>query len=357
MNASTDQIHTIVSLFSEEVHRIIVFVPGHGTVDACAAAMAWAEVLRSQGKELKLVAPTSLGVSSEELPGVEEFSHELGADNLIISLPYVERKIDLVTSHVGGNSGQFYITVKPKAGEKPLNVDDVTVTHGGVSADALVLLGVNDIAEMEPFVSEHHSLFNEVPSLVMLKNGTPEFGSIRMKGEYGRSLCEESSQLFMQLGWEVNEVAATALLRGIELATDYLSAPSATAETFEAVATLLRAGAKRIRRPVVQRIDASKIIAKSAENTDGSSPKSLAEILAERQAQLKATVPFVARSTSERQDIPNTAERKPEQKPYQQKQASFSTSSDKSTDSKRPKRRRRRRKNQTNPIKGYSGRN
>lgn len=355
MNASTDQIHNIVSLFSEEVRHIIVFVPGHADADACAAAMGWAEVLRSQGKEAEVIAPSTLRVSSDELPGVEEFTHELGADNLIITLPYIERKIDLVTSHVGESSGKFYITVKPRVGERPLDAEDVEISHGGVSADALVLLGVDDISQMEPFVSEYYSLFNEVPSLVMVKNGTPEFGSIRMQGEYGRSVSEESAQLFLQLGWEVNEVAATALLRGVELATDYLAAPSVTAETFEAVAALLRAGAKRIRRPsrayFVDEPAASRLITNTEEDM---STKSLAEILAQRQAQLQSftkkleTTPRIARS--DKADRPNTSERQPERKPSQ------ATSVKNNDDSQSKKRRRRRRKNHSGPVTGYAGR-
>lgn len=359
MNATADQIQNIVTLFSEDVRRIIIFVPGGASVDVCAAALGWANVLREQGKDVSVVAPPSLRVSSDDLPGVEEFDHELGAENLIIALPHDPHRVSQVTSHVGEQTGKVFITIKPAAGARPLDADDLEISHGGVSADALVLLGVNDVSEMEPYASEYFELFNTVPSLVVNKNGTPEFGSIRLSSDFGRSLSEESAQLFLQLGWMVNEVAATALLRGVELATNGLSDVSVTAETFDAVAALMRFGAKRIRRapstPVLRptqprpEVKYSKNHPDSDDSMEESLPiKSLAEILAERQAALRRqTEPM-------EQSAPRVAPRST----TDSAKRLANQPTDRPNSNSKSKRRRRRRKSAAaaTPVTGYAGR-
>lgn len=356
MNASTDQINSIISLFSESVQKVLIFVPAHADVDACAAAMGWAEVLREQEKEVEVVSPRGLRVSSDDLPGVEELSHELGAENLIIALPHDERRVSQVTSHVGEQSGKIYITIRPATGVRPLDAEDVEISHGGVSADVLVLVGVNDIAELEPFASEYFELFSQVPSLVMVKNGAPEFGSIRLAGEYGSTVSEESTQLFLQLGWEVNAVAATALLRGVELATEYLSSPLATAETFEAVAALLRAGAKRLRHttPVSLKSgqDQQPIPTRRPVMIDDQT-KSLAEILAQRQKELAMALSQNNSALPDKIGAANTGNASSKQPNSVQSNAPQPPIAQ--SNSAQSKRRRRRRKHQTE-VKGYAGR-
>lgn len=250
MNANSEQLQQISALFSSTVQQVLIVLPSSAKADECATAVGWAEILRAQGKECKIVSPVAPVISSLEIPGSEEISQELGGDNLVVSFPYEQEKVDKVSYHIGEQTGRFYLTIKPKLGSKPLDLAGVELGYAGASADALVFIGVTTLEQIEPYASEYADLFKNSPGLSLVRNGEAEVGSVRLSCEGAASLSEESAHLCMQLGWELPVKAATALLRGIEFSTDWLASPTTTASTFEAVAALLRAGARRLRKPV-----------------------------------------------------------------------------------------------------------
>lgn len=250
MNVSGEQLAQIASLFLEkDINRVLIFIPPQAKLDTCAAGLAWKKVLELQQKEVSIVSALKPSFEEGGLSGTEVITQELGGDNLIIHFPYQPEQVDKITSHIGEQTNRFYLTIKPKNGVKPISLEEVEIGYAGASADALVLLDVNSSDQLEPYFTEFPDLFRNTPSLVVSQYGLPEIGVVKLETQGAASLSEESTHLFLQLGWEIESNAATALLRGIEECTQWLASPVATANTFEAVAALLRAGAKRQRRP------------------------------------------------------------------------------------------------------------
>lgn len=237
-----------ISQLVDTAQSILVLLPAKATTDEVAAALAWAGTLRSKGKDVQLVAP-ELPELEAELPGVEDISSELGKQNLVVSFAYVAEQVDKVSYHIGEETNRFYLTIRPKKGFAPLSQESLEIAYAGAEADLLVYIGVGDLEDLQPLSGEYSEFFRDTPSVVVAA-GETTFGTVKIQTSSAAGLSEESAQLFVQLGWEFDGAVATLLLRGIEETTDGMTSLSTTPDTYETVAVLLRAGARRNRRRV-----------------------------------------------------------------------------------------------------------
>ncbi len=237
-----------ISQLVDTAQSILVLLPAKAKTDEVAAALAWAGTLRSKGKDVQLVAP-ELPELETELPGFEDISTELGKQNLVVSFAYVAEQVDKVSYHIGEETNRFYLTIRPKKGFVPLSQESLEVAYAGAEADLLVYIGVGDLEDLQPLSGEYVEFFRDTPSVVVAA-GETTFGTVKIETSSAAGLSEESAQLFVQLGWEFDGAVATLLLRGIEETTDGMTSLSTTPDTYETVAVLLRAGARRNRRRV-----------------------------------------------------------------------------------------------------------
>jgi hypothetical protein len=182
-----------------------------------------------------------------DLIGNEQLTTTLGNKNLQISFPYQEDQVDKVSYHIDEDQQRFNLVVQPKHGIRPLETQTVEFTYAGADADLVFTIGVSSLDSLEMIYFENEELFNTVP-IISMNILDPSFGMIKLNvGDYA-SYSDAMTFVFQNLGVGVPADTATNLLSGIESATDGLRSLSATAETFEAVAVLLRAGARRVHR-------------------------------------------------------------------------------------------------------------
>lgn len=241
---SLTQLKTIL----DQAHTAIVLLGPAPTYDQVASATAFYLALKDLKSEVTFCAPNE--VSFPDLLGQEEIKQKLGNKDLSISFDYSETAVDKVSYHIDEEAGKFYLVVKPQKGHKPLDPDSVSFDLIGAQADVIFLFGIHAYDVLE-HLYEHHAEVYENATVVTVHSFEPEIGDLKLDVSGKSCWSEATLTLIEKLGLELTGEGASNLLMAIDQATDWLTSFTATADTFEAVATLLRAGGKRLRKPVV----------------------------------------------------------------------------------------------------------
>lgn len=227
----------------QAAESVLVIFSATADADLQGSVIALTQLLSSAGKNPRILTPHVQ--ESYFFAELQKAQTQLGQDNLIISLPYSAEKVDKVSYHISEEDQRFYLTIRPKQGSTPLSTEEVEFTYAGASADAIIILGITTQSEMEQLYFGYEELFASVPTLVITE-GVANFGTHHFETSSYSSICEAVAQLIHQAEYTLSPDAATALLYGIEQRTKMLQSLSATAETFETVAHLLHAGARRV---------------------------------------------------------------------------------------------------------------
>lgn len=181
--------------------------------------------------------------------------HDLGRENLLISFPYQSAQVDRVSYQIGDKDRRFYLTIKPKKGNLPLNHEKVEFNYVGSSADLLILFGVNDLADLKDLYFTNQELYQNTP-LISINNFLPDFGTLNLdisgSSCYGEAIFYLIKNIARLLNIELSSLSninqlATLLLASISLKTNHFSHPKMTTNSFLAVAELLQLGAKRFK--------------------------------------------------------------------------------------------------------------
>lgn len=251
---TVDQVQQLSELLPT-TKTILVMVSARATFDQLAAASSLFVSLREQGKEVALLAPTTQVVQDQGLAGLADLKSELGNKDLQISFAYTPEQVDKVSYHIDEQDQRFYLVVKPKSGQKPLDADSIEMSYVGAEADLILLVGVSDLEELEQLYFGYEQLYQD-SAIVTLHTYETAIGSIKLDASGLSSVSEAAAQLIQSLDMPLSADTATNLLAGIEEMTEGFRSLATTADTFEIVARLMRSGARRIKRnkPMGQKI-------------------------------------------------------------------------------------------------------
>lgn len=222
---------------------IVVIVKTDPSLDQLATASSLFLALSQAGKEVLFLSPSSPS-SNHELSGVENISTKMGNQNLVVSFDYSEELVDKVGYHIGEESGKFFLTIKPKKGHPPLDSSKVEFGYTGMEADLAILIGIHDLETLDDLYFGSESFYQDVP-LVTIHNFETELGALQF--DFSTHLCyaEALVEVLEGLNISFSSEIATNLLYSIEDKTESMTNSLASAKTFETVAKLLRAGARR----------------------------------------------------------------------------------------------------------------
>lgn len=243
---SDEQIESLKELLTT-IQSVLVIVDSGATLDQWASACSLFLGLQQTGKETTFCSPRQPRRYGDLLAGMDQLRVELGNQNLVISFDYNPEKVDKVSYHIGEETNRFYLTIKPKKGTSPLDSSNVEYSYTGAEADLIFLVGVHELTALEHLYFGFEGMYQD-STVVTLHNFAPVIGNINLDVSGSSSMSEAVVELMQGLGVEISEQMATNLLIGIEDVTENLSSLSATAETFEAVASLMRQGARRVKR-------------------------------------------------------------------------------------------------------------
>jgi hypothetical protein len=225
----------------DEAKSILIVLPENPSQDAVASALALYLTLGATGKQVSTVASTKPLVRDSHLVGLDKISSEVGGNNLVITFNLAEDAVDKVTSNTEG--GHLNLVISPKKDGKPITPQDLSFSSSGSAADLIIVVGADSLTQIGALYEKEIELF-EKSKIVNFGNRKGSFGSIDMT-DPSSSNSELTTALIQELHFPMNRDIAGNLMIGIESATQGLSSPDMTADTFEALAVLYRNGARR----------------------------------------------------------------------------------------------------------------
>lgn len=228
----------------DSAKSIFVLLPQNPSLDATASALALFLSLKEEGRSVFIACPSKMRVEYSSLVGVDQISDKIGNRNLIISFDYAEDSIEKVSYNV--EAGKFNLVIEPKPGFKPIGNENVEFNYEGIEADLVIVVGTQRLENLAEFYEKERENISKA-TVVNLDRAAANtnFGQINLVRRDAGSISEIVFRIIKNLSLHMNVDIAGNLLKGIESQTNNFQAPFAGAETFEAAAQLLRAGAKR----------------------------------------------------------------------------------------------------------------
>lgn len=259
----------------ENANSIFVIVGSNPSNDALAASVGLYQTLKTAGKDAKLVSPERPR-NKFPLPGIDDVTTEVGNQNLCVSFAYSEAAVDKVSYHISEDNSRFFLTIKPRKGEKPLDTESVEIFHTGADADLLFVVGVDELDQLGKLYSDFQELFQNA-QIISIHERSSEFAKLNLTLTDEVGISQLMAGSLLDVGYRPSDQAATSLLAGIESTTGNLQSSKATAETFEVVARLMRSGAERLQQ-VKQQAEVEDDRADSAKKNKPKQEQSLPQV-------------------------------------------------------------------------------
>lgn len=228
--------------------QVLILLAQNPDIDSVAAALALYLALGKKNLNSAIGCPTPMTVGFNRLFGVDKIKSRIGNQNLVIAFNYPEDSLEKVSYDKDPASQKFCLTIEPKAGMQPLDAGNVEFSYTGSSADLIFVVGARTLEDLgELYKSEQKLLDNKNKLLVNLSSldRNSQFGGVNLYDPTASGASEIMLTVLSALELPVEADMATNLLAGIEAKTNNFTSGQVTADTFEAVAQLMRLGAKK----------------------------------------------------------------------------------------------------------------
>jgi hypothetical protein len=230
------------STLVDSASSILILLPNKPYFDQVAAGLSLYLSLREK-KPTVISSPSPMVVGFNRLIGVNKITSEIGNKNLTITFPnYDAGNIEKVSYDI--ENGQFKLTVVPKTGLTSPQKEQIEVTHTGVSADLVVLIGG---------ANESHFPILSSPDLSGAKIAHIGTRVLNSEGRGTMSFAKPASSvselvasLIKELELPMDVDCATNLVMGVEEGSNHFESSEVTPDTFEVFAYLLRNGGQRL---------------------------------------------------------------------------------------------------------------
>lgn len=220
---------------------VLVVLPTKPYFDQVAAGLSLYLSIVGR-KEVSIFSPSPMTVGFNRLIGVNKISGELGSKNLTIKFAgYDAANIDKVSYDI--DNGEFKLTVVPKTGMAAPQKEQVNVSHVGISADLVILVGGANDSHFPVLLSD------ELSNAKIAHIGTRVLDSKREVMSFakpGATTSELVANLIKENGLTIDADTATNLVMGTEEGSANFTSSEVTPETFETFAYLLRSGGVRM---------------------------------------------------------------------------------------------------------------
>lgn len=225
----------------DQATSIVIAIPASAGKDVVASSLSLYLSLKSYGKDVNVVSTSAPVVRDSRLVGLDKVVSDVGGKNLVMTINAPEDAVEKVTSNTEG--GHLNLIIVPKSGGAPIKAEDITFGYTGAAADLIIVIGANTLSDLGGIEEKEVELFTSVP-IINLGNKNGTFGVVNLT-DPGSSNSELITAMLKELHLPLDIDIANNLMQGIEDATNNLTSPTMTADTFEALAVLYRAGARR----------------------------------------------------------------------------------------------------------------
>lgn len=232
------------------VHKALVLLPGSPNIDSVSAALGLSRALLAKGIDVQVACPVDMRVEFSRLVGVDQVKKKIGNRNLVISFPSGEGKVEKVSYIESEDKSRFDLIIAPKTGVSPIDPAAVTFAYAGAEADATFLVGVNTYQDLGEIYDTDRNVIEGSLTVALTLFPVATYAKFHADGAGYSSLCEMVATACIQLGLPLDQDSGSNFLFGIDSITQGFSTPTVSADTFETIAALVRAGGKR--QPVGQ---------------------------------------------------------------------------------------------------------
>ncbi len=239
-----DDQQTKIKDFISSAQNILVVIGKNPSLDQLTAASALVLALKGLNKEVSFISPEPVADQYQEIFGVEMLSHQLGKQNLVVAFDYQPDQVDKVSYHIGEDTNKFYLTIKPKKGVKPLDCKKVEYIYTGSDADLIFLVGVHDYESLDNLYFGFEQTYAEA-TVISIHTFATAIGDLKVDTSKMLCISEAMFDIFDELGLSITSEIASNLYMSLQAKTDNFTSLTATADTFEIAAELIRSGAKR----------------------------------------------------------------------------------------------------------------
>jgi hypothetical protein len=231
----------------ESAKSVIVVLPPDPSQDLVAAGLSLHLSLKESGKQSQIGCGSEVHVDSR-IRGAEEIADSIGSRNLVIAFDYDENDLEKVDYDVHPD-GKFYLLVKPKTGAPVPDVSNVKYSYSGANADLVITLGVNSLEELGKVYAEEKNFLDNAKVLSLNTSPRPASFTNNLFHQTSSSFSELVTVVIEKSKLKVNSDAAFNLLNSIHEETGSLTSPRMTADTFSAIAFLMRSGGRFPNQP------------------------------------------------------------------------------------------------------------
>ncbi len=231
---------------------ILIALPVEAGLDQMAAALALFLILEAAGKQVSVACDVDVKVSSAHLFGIDHVQKNIPSTdggNLTITLEGVATANNTIPAlekldwFAENNNLNLVFTVLPGQTFQPSRI--VPHYQGG-GYNLIFVIGAADLNSLGNIYAQNSQVFSGAHVVnIDLQSVNTSFGTTNVVDQSASSLSEIVANLINDLSMGIDADTASNILVGIFAATDNLTSPKATAETFMNVANCLRVGGKR----------------------------------------------------------------------------------------------------------------
>ncbi|MEJ2347748.1 MAG: hypothetical protein P8Y17_00925 [Patescibacteria group bacterium] len=227
----------------DSANSILILLPTKPFFDQVAAGLSLYLSLADK-KDVSISCPSPMTVEFNRLVGVNKISQELGNKNLVVRFTeYPAENIERVSADI--ENSQFKLTIIPKPGFSSPKKEQTNISYSGVSADTVILVGGANESHF-PAISSKDLAGAKILHIGSRVLSTSSTSGILSFARPGSSCSEIVASLIKESELTLDIDVATNLLMGIEEGSNKFSSPEVTADTFQLVSELMRAGGRRV---------------------------------------------------------------------------------------------------------------
>ncbi len=228
----------------EKAKNVLIVTHERPTADSIGSSLALYMGLVNQGKTVTVACPDPITVELSNFIGVNKVVSEVGKQNFVISLDYVDGSIEKVSYNIDGDT--FNLVIEPRSGFEPFTPGKVHFASAGINADCIVTIDTIHLGGLKKLYEADKELFASKPVINVDRHpNNAHFGQYNLVDPQVAATAEIVHELLTALGVAMTQDIATNLLNALFTATDGFQSTSVSARTFQIAADCMAKGAKR----------------------------------------------------------------------------------------------------------------
>ena len=233
-----------------EAKSVAILLPPEPTTDMVASALGLFLSLKEAGKVAQIGCGSPIKVENADLFGVDQIKNSIGNQNLIISFDFKEEDLKKVDYDVDEN-GKFMLLIQPQPGSPAPDTSSIAYSYSGASADLVFVFSITSLEELGKIYADEKAFLDHAKIISLSLSSKPSnFSALALHSHTAGCLAEIVTFLLQSSEIKPSADAANNLLSVISENTRNFSSAKVTAETFETVAYLMRAGGRLGRSPL-----------------------------------------------------------------------------------------------------------